>query len=166
MRARRGIALPVTLLCLAVIGLFVAGTAFVASQEGRAALALMAQRQALEAAEYGAAAVLRDWNPGWVTGVGVGGTVGPLTHALSGGASSVVRLTRITETVWWVVSDGRAGGALVGRGARRVVNVILRLDVPAESASVPGVTPDSIRRARLAASPPVRVRDRWWAEFD
>ena len=45
---------------VAVIGLFVAGTAFTTLQEGRAALGALAQRAALEAAEYGATAVLRD----------------------------------------------------------------------------------------------------------
>jgi len=163
---RDGLALPATVFVLTVIGLFVAGTAFTTLQEGRAAVGALAQRLALEAAEYGAVAVLRDWNPAWNVGVSVGQTVGPFTHALSGGATSVVRVTKTTETMWWVVSEGAAGGVLARRSSRRTVNAVLRLDVAPESSSAAASPMDSVRRARLSSAGPVRVRDRWWSEFD
>jgi hypothetical protein len=109
--------------------------------------------------------VLRDWNVAWNTGVAVGATIGPIGHALSGGASAVVRITRGTPTTWWVVSEGLAGGALARRSARRTVNAILRLDIDADSAlPLIGVT-DSARIARLGFATPVRVRGRWWQQF-
>lgn len=162
---RRGIALPAALGVLTLVGLFLAGTAFSALQESRGALGSLAQRAAIEAAEYGAAAVLRDWNVAWNTGVAVGTTIGPIGHALSGGASAVVRITRGTPTTWWVVSEGLAGGPLARRSARRTVNAVLRLDIDADSAlPLVGVT-DSARMARLGFATPVRVRGRWWQQF-
>jgi hypothetical protein len=163
---RLGLALPLTVFVLTVIGLFLAGSAFTTMQEGRAALGTLAQRLSLEAAEYGAAAVLRDWDPAWNTGMPVGQTAGPWTHSLSGGARAVVRVTRTGITTWWVVSEGAAGGILARRAARRTVNAVLRLDVVPESASAMTGVPDSVRAARLAGARPVRVRDRWWSEFD
>jgi hypothetical protein len=163
---RAGIALPAAVFVVAVIGLFVAGTAFTTLQEGRAALGALAQRAALEAAEYGATAVLRDWNAAWNLGVAPGQTLGPFTHTPAGGGVAVVRVTRTTPALWWVVSEGTAGGVLARRSARRTVNVVLRLDVPPESSTVIGGLSDSARIARLGASRPVRVRERWWSEFD
>lgn len=164
LRLRPGLALPAALFALTVIGLFIASSAFAALQESRSALGALGQRAALEAAEYGATAVIRDWSPAW-NALAVGATVGPITHALSGGASSVVRLTRTTVTNWWVVSEGQAGGILARRSARRTVNAILRLDVPPDSALGLAGASDSARMANVATARPVRVRDRWWAEF-
>jgi hypothetical protein len=164
-RPRKGFALPAALFVLTVIGLFIAATAFAALQESRAALGGLAQRAALEAAEYGAAAVLRDWSAAWNTGVPVGSTIGPTGYALAGGASAVVRITRGTPTVWWVVSEGLAGGTLARRAARRTVNAVLRLDVDADSSLPLAGVPASVRIARLGAALPIRVRDRWWQQF-
>lgn len=165
-RVRRGLALPLTVFVLTVIGLFIAGSAFATMQEGRSAVGLLAERQALEAAEYGAVAVLRDWDPAWTGGMPVGSTAGPMTHSLSGGARAVVRATRTGITTWWVVSEGTAGGVIAPRAARRVVNAVLRLDVAPESASAIVGVPDSVRAARLAGAAPVRLQARWWAPFD
>ncbi|HEX6313739.1 MAG TPA: hypothetical protein VFZ73_02725 [Gemmatimonadaceae bacterium] len=126
---RRGLALPAALFTIAIIVLFIAGSAFTAAQEARAAHGTLSERIALEAAEYGATAVLRDWRRAWNVSVAIGQSVGPLTHTLSGGATAAVRLTRISATTWWVVSDGSVG-TVASRKARRVVNAVLRLDLP------------------------------------
>jgi hypothetical protein len=164
--ARRGLALPLTVLVLTVIGLFIAGSAFATMQEGRSAVGMLAERLALEAAEYGAVAVLRDWDPAWNAGMPVGSTAGPVSHSLASGARASVRTTRTSITTWWVVSEGSAGGHLASRSSRRIVNAVLRLDVPPESASAVIGVPDSVRAARLAGTAPVRLQARWWASFD
>ena len=129
-RPRRGLALPAAIFTLAIIALFIAGSAFAASQEARASLGTLAERSALEAAEYGAVAVLRDWDPQWNVATPVGQTIGPVTHSLSGGMSAVVRLTRTSLTTWWVISEGTVGGAR-NRQARRTLNAVYRLDLSA-----------------------------------
>jgi hypothetical protein len=162
---RSGFALPVALAVLTIVGLFIAGTAFAAIQESRGALGSLAQRAALEAAEYGVAAVVRDWSATWNTTIAIGSTIGPTGHSLSGGATASVRITRVTPTTWWVVSHGRAGGLLAQRSARRTVNAIFRLDIDADSALGLAAVSDSLRMARLGFAVPVRVRDRWWQQF-
>src|SRR5688500_18141037 len=128
-RLRRGLALPVAMLTVTIVVLFVAGSAFATSQESRASVGALAERLALESAEYGAVAVLRDWDPAWNVATPVGQTLGPFTHALSGGAVASVRLTRASWTTWWAVSDGNTSGT-VARAARRSVSAVFRLDMP------------------------------------
>lgn len=125
---RRGLALPAALLALTLIALFLAGSAFVSLQEARSASNALGERRALEAAEYGVAAVLRDWDPRWNLAVAPGDTLGPWVHTLAGGAASTVRAVRATPTTVWVVSEGTTGIPAADRRARRVVGALLRLD--------------------------------------
>lgn len=164
-RRRRGLALPAAIFTLAIIVLFIAGSAFAATQEARAALGTLAERSALETAEYGATATLRDWDPKWNTAVPVGQTLGPFPHTMPNGDAAAVRLTRTSLTTWWAVSEGTTGSA-VRREARRTLNTILRLDlvprVPdaaltvVDSASVSGtgtvIGTDSIEAGGFCAS--------------
>ena len=164
-RSRRGLALPAALFTLAIIALFIAGSAFAATQEARASLGTLAERSALETAEYGAAAVLRDWDPTWNVFTPVGQTLGPFTHTMPNGAIATVRMTRTSLTSWWVISEGTTG-TVVAREARRTLNAVFRLDlvpgVPdaalnvADSASVTGtgvvIGTDSIEATGMCAS--------------
>lgn len=165
---RRGLALPAALFTIAIIVLFIAGSAFTAAQEARAAHGTLSERIALEAAEYGAASVLRDWRRRWNVSVMVGQSVGPLMHNLPGGATASVRLTRLSGTTWWVVSEGSVG-TVASRQAKRVVNAVLRLDLPpampdaalavTDSATVVGtgfvIGADSVELAGICNSLPV-----------
>ena len=145
-RRRRGLALPVAMLTVTIVVLFVAGSAFATSQESRASVGALAERLALETAEYGAVAVLRDWDPAWNLAIPVGQTLGPFVHALSGGATASVRLTRASWTTWWAVSDGSTGG-VVTRAARRAVSAIFRLDMPPPVIDAALAVTDSVRVA-------------------
>lgn len=142
---RPGLALPAAVFTLAVIALFIAGSAFAATQEARASVGALAERLALEAAEYGAAAVLRDWDPAWNVTTPIGQTLGTVSHTLPGGAASVVRLTRTSATTWWAVSEGTAGGTVVRRAARRSVNATFRLDLPPDAVQAALGVADSAR---------------------
>ena len=142
---RNGLALPAAIFTLAVIVLFIAGSAFTAGQEARASSGSLAERVALEAAEFGATAVLRDWQASWNVAVPVGHTLGPWTHALAGNAGATVRLTRTGITTWWVVSEGTAGGTHARRTARRTVNTALRLDLPPDAMAAALGVADSAR---------------------
>jgi hypothetical protein len=145
LRAREGLALPAAIFTLSVIVMFIAGSAFTATQEARASTGSLAERMALEAAEYGASAVLRDWDASWNVTTPVGTTMGLVTHALSGGAVAAVRLTRTGVTTWWVISEGSAGGTHAQREARRTVNAALRLDLPPDAIQAALGVADSAR---------------------
>lgn len=142
---RSGLALPAAIFTLAIIVLFIAGSAFATTQEARASTGALSERLALEAAEYGAVSVLRDWDAAWNVTAPIGRTLGPFTHALSAGATTSVRLTRTSLSSWWVVSEGTAGGTQARRTARRAINAAFRLDLPPDAISAAlGVT-DSAR---------------------
>jgi hypothetical protein len=143
-RLRRGLALPAAIFTIAIIALFIAGSSFAATQEARASLGTLAERSALETAEYGVTAVLRDWDRQWNVSTTVGQTLGPFTHAMSSGATATVRLTRATLTTWWVISEATTGNT-ASREARRTLNAILRLDL------VPGVVDAALAVADSAA---------------
>ena len=163
--SRRGLALPAAIFTIAIIVLFIAGSSFAATQEARASLGTLSERSTLETAEYGATAVLRDWDPSWNVSTAIGQTLGPFTHPMSSGATATVRLTRTSLTTWWVISEGTMGRALA-RESRRTLNAVLRLDlipgVPdaalavTDSASVTGtgavIGTDSVEAAGLCAS--------------
>jgi hypothetical protein len=89
--------------------------------------------------------VLRDWNAAWNVSVPIGYTSGPFVHALAGGATAIVRLTRTSLTTWWVVSEGTAGGTTARRLARRTVNTALRLDLPPDAVESALAVADSAR---------------------
>lgn len=143
-RHRAGLALPAAVFVVAIVVLFIAGSAFVATQEARASVGVLAERVALETAEYGAVAVLRDWNPSWNVSTPVGQTIGPVTQTLSGGSVTSVHLTRTSPTSWWIVSEGSVGG-VTARAARRTVNAVLRLDVPPPAIDAALAAGDSVR---------------------
>lgn len=130
---RRGLALPAAIFTIAIIVLFIAGSSFAATQEARASLGTLAERSALETAEYGATTMLRDWDSQWNVATAIGQTLGPFIHTMPNGATATVRLTRTSLTTWWVISEGTTGN-VVAREARRTLNALLRLDL------IPGVT--------------------------
>lgn len=145
-RGRSGLALPAAIFALAIITLFIAGTAFATTQESRASVGSLGQRLALEAAEYGALAVLRDWDRAWNLTMAVGATRA-FSHALAGGASSEVRLTRTGSNSWWAISAGAWGSGGARRSSARVVNAVYRLDLAAEPFEAALSVTDSVRVA-------------------
>jgi hypothetical protein len=115
---------------IAITSLFIAGSAFFAAQQAHEGASVLSERSALEAAEYGAAAVLRDWNPDSNLVVPVGSTLGAYSYAVSG-ATARARVTRTTPTTYWVVAEGVAGPATLRGQATRRVAVLYRLDLAA-----------------------------------
>jgi hypothetical protein len=143
--SRAGLALPAAVFTLAIIVLFIAGSAFATTQEARASVGTLTQRVALEAAEYGVASVLRDWDRAWNAATPVGQTLGPFVHTVAGGATATVRLTRTGTTTWWAVSEGTAGGPIARRAARRTIGAAFRLDLSVHPVDAALAVADSAR---------------------
>ena len=123
----RGIALPAAIVTLAIVSLFIAGSAFFTLQEVRAGRNTLTDRASLEAAEYGAQALARDWQPATALSLPIGGTMGPFTYALAGGAAATARMTRASTTTLWAVSEGTAGAPALRTESRHAVSVVFRL---------------------------------------
>ena len=125
-RPRKGLALPLALAAIVLVGILAASGLFLAGQERRAAERAALADRALASAEIGLGQTIADWDRTATSALGIGngmvlGTA-PSPHA------GAVHLTRLADRVYWVVSEGRAT-----RGkswARRRVNLVLRLAVP------------------------------------
>ena len=142
---RQGLALPAAVITLAIVSLFVAGSAFFTMQETRAARNALTERAALEAAEYGATALARDWSPSQALALPVGGTLGPFARTLAGRATASARLTRVTATTFWGVSEGAAGAMNTRTLARRTVAVAYRLALAMPAVTAALTVRDSAR---------------------
>lgn len=137
-RARReGFALAVAIFAIVVIGGIVAGAFFASNQDYRIGRNTLLQERALSIAEYGLNMTLSNWNAATNTTMRNGTTTGPQFFsavAQSGGNNSndyaMVRVTRLNDLTFWVVSEGFVGGATANTGARRRTGAILRLYIP------------------------------------
>ena len=134
---REGFALAVAIFAIVVIGGIVAGAFFASNQDYRIGRNTLLQERALSIAEGGLNEIINTWNPATNTTMAVGSTVGPQYYfytAQTGGANTsdvaVMRITRLNDLTFWVVSEGFVGDGNVKTGARRRVGAILRLYVP------------------------------------
>jgi hypothetical protein len=128
---RPGIALPAAIITLGIIALFIAGSAYLASEEFRAGVGGFSERSALEAAEYAATAPLRDWDPTWNLSTVIGETLGAFADTMSDGAVAAARATRTGTTTFWVVGTGTSGAPNSPMVSRRIVSVLYRLALAA-----------------------------------
>lgn len=109
--ARGGVALPMALLALAVIGGLLAAVSAISLHESRVGAARHSAEAALAGAESAVLDALAEWDvrDALARPAGSGWGAGPAAVLSLGGGR------------WWVVGEGRAGGA------RRRVGVIVRL---------------------------------------
>jgi hypothetical protein len=133
----RGIALPVALFALIVIGVLVAGNFFAGRLEQRVGQYSVFGEQALEAAEAGVADAMVNADAAGLAALAVGGAptaLEPIT--LTGGISVSRQITRLTTALFLIrvtgIRQDAAGGAL----AVRSLGLIARLN-PAAAGSEP-----------------------------
>lgn len=123
-RTRRGFALIVALLVIALVTAFVAGAWMIVVREFRSSQAGSTAQLAMAAAEYGAGRSLEDWKAGDALTIPLGATIGPTTRALAGGAVASWRMQRLSATTFLSQGDGAFGSA------HRAVVLYLRLTLP------------------------------------
>lgn len=140
-RHREGFALAVSLAAIVVIGALIAGAFWSSMQHYRATRNSLSQERALNAAEFGQNWVLANWNGSAAKAMKLGDNVA-FTPAVPGGLGTAdVRMTRLNQNLFWVVSEGKSGagqGALLQSRAR--TNLLLRLDFPNMLINAPVMT--------------------------
>ena len=123
-----GLALVTALLVVVLVGALILGVFATSVADYRIGRNLLVQEQALAAAEYGQNDVLRSWDTSWVHTMQPGSvTVRPVM--VLGGGLDTVRVTRVDNTTFWLVSTGTVGPG-VQTQARRRTGVIARLNTP------------------------------------
>jgi hypothetical protein len=115
---------------LVILGVIIAGTFYVARLELRTGDNTISSAKASGAAEAGLDSVLAGWNVGVYNRIAVSAETTLATVSLGGNASFTPILRRLNNTVFMVRSEGRQafpGGGVLGR---RLVSMLVRLDIP------------------------------------
>lgn len=106
---RRGVALLTALFGIVVIALMISGAFFSSTQEARGGRNQLVEQRAFAVAEYGLNAEVSNWDrsrnlPG---GMAVGAVDSSRVYVAQGDTARVF-ITRLTNTSFWVTSEGRA----------------------------------------------------------
>lgn len=126
---RDGMALAMAMFAIVVIGALIAGAFFASTQDFRIGRNSLVAQRAFGAAEYGLNKVTAEWDKQLNLGIVTGGDR-TLNYAFADGGSASVRITRINDYSYWVVSEGSAG-VNTPVEARRRTSTIVRLAYPA-----------------------------------
>ncbi len=137
----KGVALPMVVFVLMVLGGLVAAAFYLGVAERRAGLAALALQEALGTAETEVLAHLAGWDVVRYNSMPVGSSVGDTVRRPSGAVESTTRVERLSEALFLIASTGWSR-----RGATVQVGLLVRLQPPPMASSVP-----------LMASGPVSV---------
>ena len=128
MTDQRGVALPMAIFALVVIGLLVAGTFFASRLEQQSGQNTLFASQAAEAAEAGLSDALGSTysTAASLQAIGVGNSSAPITVTLASGIAYTESVDQLTSSVYLYRSTGtrQSGGATV---ATRSVGMLARL---------------------------------------
>ncbi len=126
---RRGFALAVALAAIVIIAALITGIFFATTQDYRIGRNSALQTRALTAAEYGLNVVRSSgqWDPSWNTSAN--GVLAIRSYSPGDGGVDTVRVTKLNDGQFLVVSEGRAGIA-TGAQARHRVGTLVTLVVP------------------------------------
>jgi Tfp pilus assembly protein PilV len=131
-RGRRGFAMMMALGALVIIAVLIAGSSYISLQETRLGQNQLVQSRAIAAAEYGLNKIQADWDKTPNLQM-VNGESYDMNYTVTGQGTCRVRMTRLNNETFWLVSEGRAsaGDAISqNRTAVKRVGAVLRLRIP------------------------------------
>jgi hypothetical protein len=126
----RGIALPLVMFVLVILGVIIAGTFYVARLELKTGDNTVAASQAAATAEAGVDSVLSGWNSSVFNGMAVAAETTFTSVSMGGNASYTATLRRLSNSLFMVRADGRQDFPGGGTQGRRQVSKLVRLDIP------------------------------------
>src|SRR5689334_6192018 len=129
MRCRNGLALPMVLGAITLIGTLIAGVMYLATQDFRVGANTLNESRAEAAAEMGLNRLTSDWDQTKNTAMVTGDTL-RLNYTDVGGASVSVFVTRLPGPFFWAVSEAQTRGNSVQYGSRRRFGQLFRLNTP------------------------------------
>ena len=132
MKARHGFAMMMALGALVIIAVLIAGSSYISLQESRLGQNQLVQSRALSAAEYGLNKIQADWDKTPNLTMNNGQSY-DMNYTLAGQGTCKVRMTRLNDETFWLVSEGRAAAGDAtsqSRTAVKRVGAILRLRIP------------------------------------
>jgi uncharacterized Zn-binding protein involved in type VI secretion len=132
MRGRTGLALPMVLGSITIVGTLIAGVMYLATQDFRVGANTLNETRAEAAAEIGLNRLTTDWDQNKNTTMAVGDTT-RLSYTDVNGASVNVLVSRLPGPFFWAVSEAQTRGNSVQYGSRRRYGGLFRLNTPAMS---------------------------------
>lgn len=132
-RSRRGAAMLTVILASVVIAVLTLGGYFVSSQEFRGARNLLVEQRAFAVAEYGLNNEVSNWDSGRNLAPPAGmpiGAVDSTRRYVADGDTAYVKITRLTDNTFWVVSEGRTGMGFDMMESLRRTNAYVRIAYP------------------------------------
>ncbi len=127
--ARKGLALPMAIGSIVLIGMILAGVFFSATQENRVGRNTITQERAFRAAEYGLNNAYASWNNSVMSKLATGAIATIGDKQTSRGFADTVQVTHLNTNTYLLVSTGYAGSGST-QALHRTSNVI-RLNFPA-----------------------------------
>jgi hypothetical protein len=130
LRRRPGMALPMVLGAITLIGTLIAGVMYLATQDYRVGANTLNETRAEAAAEMGLNRLTTDWDQTKNTTMVTGDTL-RMSYTDVGGAGVSVFVTRLPGPFFWAVSEAQTRGNSLQYGSRRRFGQLYRLDTPA-----------------------------------
>ena len=126
---REGMALALAMFAIVVIGALIAGAFFASNQDFKIGRNSLVAQRAFSAAEFGLNKTMAGWDQAMNLAVKVGKDTN-FKYATGDSGSAAVKITRLNDYTYWVVSEGSAG---VGTSVetRRRTSQVLRMAYPA-----------------------------------
>ena len=132
LRNREGFALMMAMGALVIIAVLIAGSSYISLQESRLGQNQLIQSRAIASAEYGLNKIQADWDKTPNLQMNVGQSY-DLTYPVTGQGTCNVRMTRLNNETFWIVSEGRAAAGNAtsqNRTAVKRVGAFIRLRIP------------------------------------
>ena len=130
MRSRSGLALPMVLGAITLIGTLIAGVMYLATQDYRVGANTLNETRAEVAAEMGLNRLTTDWDQSKNTTTVAGDTLRK-NYTDPNGATVSVFVTRLPGPFFWAVSEAQTRGNALQYGSRRRYGELFRLNTPA-----------------------------------
>ena len=130
MRKRSGLALPMVLGAITLIGTLIAGVMYLATQDYRVGANSLNEARAEAAAEMGLNRLTTDWDQTKNTTMVTGDTLRK-NYTDPNGATVSVFVTRLPGPFFWAVSEAQTRGNSLQYGSRRRYGQLFRLNTPA-----------------------------------
>lgn len=130
-RERRGVALITALFGVVVLGVMMSGMHFSSTQEYRGTRNALVEQRGFAVAEYGLNSEISNWDRGRnILATFPVGSIDSNQVYVAAGDTSWVKVSRLTENTFWVVSEGRANIGNTNLEARRQTSAYVRIAWP------------------------------------
>ena len=125
---REGMALALAMFAIVVIGALIAGAFFASNQDFKIGRNSLVAQRAFTAAEFGLNKTMAEWDQAMNLAIPIGKDTN-FTYSTGDGATSAVKITRLNDYTYWVVSEGTAG-ANTSVETKRRTSQVLRMAIP------------------------------------